>query len=186
MRNISLFWREEETGPTVPWPSGEAPIGQPESRDGELTNSSTNREINKPNDFLKLLHFRHLSNEDAGNYKVVVKNKHGEKANHVRLSMKDENAPKTEGIEPTFFRKPTSRQVKSVISKMFLILKHVQEGKRLHLECEIEALPRPEISWFLGDTRLEEGEKYSFYRAIQPSNPNIHFVRLTISVSRLS
>ena len=69
---------------------------------------------------------------------------------------------------------------------MFLILKHVQEGKRLHLECEIEALPKPEISWFLGDNRLEEGEKYSFYRAIQPSNPNIHFVRLTISVSKLS
>merc|ERR1712107_135781 len=40
------------------------------------------------------LAIRHLSNEDAGNYKVVVKNKHGEKANHVRLSMKDENAPK--------------------------------------------------------------------------------------------
>ena len=54
-----------------------------------------------------------MSNEDAGNYKVVVKNKHGEKANHVRLSMKDENAPKTDGIEPTFFRKPTSRQARS-------------------------------------------------------------------------
>ena len=52
-----------------------------------------------------------MSNDDAGNYKVVVRNKHGEKANHVRLSMKDENAPKTDGIEPTFFRKPTSRQV---------------------------------------------------------------------------
>merc|ERR1711874_17120 len=111
------------------------------------------------------LAIRHLSNEDAGNYKVVVRNKHGEKANHVRLSMKDENAPKTDGIEPTFFRKPTSRQ----------------EGKRLHLECEIEALPRPEIFWYLGETRLEEGEKFCFYRAIQPSNPNIHFVRLTIN-----
>ena len=110
---------------------------------------------------------RHLSNEDAGNYKVVVKNKHGEKANHVRLSMKDENAPKTDGIEPTFFRKPSSRQ----------------EGKKLHLECEIEALPRPDIFWFLGDQQLKEGDKYTFYRAIQPSNPNIHFIRLTINVS---
>ena len=72
---------------------------------------------------------RHLSNEDAGNYKVVVQNRHGEKANHVRLSMKDENAPSKGGIEPTFFRKPSSRQ----------------EGTRLHLECEIEALPRPDI-----------------------------------------
>jgi len=111
------------------------------------------------------LAIRHLSNEDAGNYKVVVKNKHGEKANHVRLSMKDENAPKTDGIEPTFFRKPSSRQ----------------EGKKLHLECEIEALPRPDIIWYLGDQQLQEGEKYTFYRAIQPSNPNIHFVRLTIT-----
>ena len=30
------------------------------------------------------------------------------------------------GIEPSFFRKPSSRQ----------------EGNKLHLECEIEALPR--------------------------------------------
>ena len=45
--------------------------------------------------------------------------------------MKDENAPKTNGIEPSFFRKPTSRQ----------------EGKKLHLECEIEALPKPEIQF---------------------------------------
>ena len=57
-----------------------------------------------------------MSNDDAGNYKVVVRNKHGEKANHVRLSMKDENAPKTDGIEPTFFRKPTSRQVNIILS----------------------------------------------------------------------
>jgi len=111
------------------------------------------------------LAIRHLSNEDAGNYKVVVKNKHGEKANHVRLSMKDENAPKTNGIEPSFFRKPTSRQ----------------EGKKLHLECEIEALPKPDIFWFLGEKQIENSDKYCLFRAIQPSNPNIHFVRLTIN-----
>ena len=70
--------------------------------------------------------------------------------------------------------------------KIFNFLKIFQEGKRLHLECEIEALPRPEIFWYLGETRLEEGEKYSFYRAIQPSNPNIHFVRLTINVRKQS
>ena len=68
--------------------------------------------------------------------------------------------------------------------KIFDSPKIFQEGKKLHLECEIEALPRPEIFWYLGETRLEEGEKYSFYRAIQPSNPNIHFVRLTINVSK--
>ena len=68
--------------------------------------------------------------------------------------------------------------------KIFDSQKIFQEGKKLHLECEIEALPRPEIFWYLGETRLEEGEKYSFYRAIQPSNPNIHFVRLTINVSK--
>jgi len=111
------------------------------------------------------LAIRHLSNEDAGNYMVIVKNKHGEKANHVRLSMKDENAPAKGGIEPTFFRKPSSRQ----------------EGKKLHLECEIEALPRPDIFWFLGETQIQDSEKYTLFRAIQPSNPNIHFVRLTIN-----
>ena len=100
---------------------------------------------------------------------VNVRNKHGEKANHVRLSMKDENAPSKGGIEPTFFRKPSSRQ----------------EGKKLHLECEIEALPRPDILWFLGETQIEESEKYSLFRAIQPSNPNIHFVRLTINVRNI-
>jgi len=111
------------------------------------------------------LAIRHLSNEDAGNYKVQVQNKFGVKDNHVRLSMKDENTPNKGGIEPSFFRKPSSRQ----------------EGKKLHLECEIEALPRPEIAWYLGTTLLQENEKYQFYRAIQPSNPNIHFVRLTIN-----
>ena len=41
------------------------------------------------------LAIRHLSQEDAGNYSVTVRNKHGEKSNHVRLSMKDPNAPQT-------------------------------------------------------------------------------------------
>ena len=71
------------------------------------------------------------------------------------------------GIEPTFFRKPSSRQ----------------EGNKLHLECEIEALPRPDIRWYRGDVEInEQPDKYTFYRAIQQSNPNIHFVRLTITV----
>ena len=39
------------------------------------------------------LAIRHLSNEDAGNYTVSVRNKYGEKANFVRLSMKDKNEP---------------------------------------------------------------------------------------------
>ena len=74
----------------------------------------------------------------------------------------------SKGIEPNFFRKPSSRQ----------------EGNLLHLECEIEALPRPDIKWYRGDVEItEKPGKYAFYRAIQQSNPNIHFVRLTITVS---
>jgi len=113
------------------------------------------------------LAIRHLSQEDAGNYTVSVRNKYGEKANHVRLSMKDSKEPSKVpgGIEPTFFRKPSSRQ----------------EGNKLHLECEIEALPKPEIKWYRDETEILESPKYQFYRAIQPSNPNIHFVRLTIT-----
>ena len=38
------------------------------------------------------------------------------------------------------------------------------------------------IHRYLGSTLLADSEKYTFYRAIQPSNPNIHFVRLTINV----
>ena len=111
---------------------------------------------------------RRLCQDDAGNFTVTVKNRHGEKSNHVRLSMKNPNEPDKfpGGIEPAFFRKPTSRQ----------------EGSLLHLECEIEALPRPEIAWYLGEQLITESDKYTFYRAIQPSNPNIHYVRLTIKV----
>ena len=70
------------------------------------------------------------------------------------------------GIEPAFFRKPSSRQ----------------EGNKLHLECEIEALPPPEIKWFLGEVEIKETPgKYALYRGVQGSNPNIHFVRLTIT-----
>ena len=114
------------------------------------------------------LAIRRLCQDDAGNYTVTVKNRHGEKSNHVRLSMKNPNDPEKVpgGIEPAFFRKPTSRQ----------------EGNLLHLECEIEALPKPEIAWFLGERLIEESDKYKFFRTIQPSNPNIHFVRLTIKV----
>jgi len=116
------------------------------------------------------LAIRHLSQQDAGNYTVTVKNKYGEKSNHVRLSMKDQDAPQKVpgGIEPSFFRKPSSRQ----------------EGNKLHLECEIEALPPPEIKWFRGDQELiadeQSSQKYQFYRGVQQSNANIHFVRLTI------
>ena len=69
------------------------------------------------------------------------------------------------GIEPAFFRKPSSRQ----------------EGNKLHLECEIEALPPPQITWLRNDQVITEGPRYTFYRAVQPSNPNIHFVRLTLT-----
>ena len=115
------------------------------------------------------LAIRRLCQDDAGNYTVTVKNRHGEKSNHVRLSMKNPNEPEKfpGGIEPAFFRKPTSRQ----------------EGNLLHLECEIEALPKPEIAWYLGEQLITESDKYTFYRTIQPSNPNIHYVRLTIKVS---
>ena len=114
------------------------------------------------------LAIRRLCQDDAGNYTVTVKNRHGEKSNHVRLSMKNPNEPEKipGGIEPAFFRKPTSRQ----------------EGNLLHLECEIEALPKPEIAWYLGEQLITESDKYKFFRTITPSNPNIHFVRLTIKV----
>ena len=114
------------------------------------------------------LAIRRLCQDDAGNYTVTVKNRHGEKSNHVRLSMKNPNEPEKipGGIEPAFFRKPTSRQ----------------EGNLLHLECEIEALPKPEIAWYLGEQLIAESDKYKFFRTITPSNPNIHFVRLTIKV----
>uniref|UniRef100_A0A0K2TYB8 Ig-like domain-containing protein n=1 Tax=Lepeophtheirus salmonis TaxID=72036 RepID=A0A0K2TYB8_LEPSM len=110
------------------------------------------------------LAIRHLSQEDAGNYTLTVRNQYGEKSNHVRLSMKDQNEPSKGGIEPAFFRKPSSRQ----------------EGNKLHIECEIEALPKPDIRWYRNDQEIQENEKYSFYRAVQQSNVNIHFARLTV------
>ena len=42
---------------------------------------------------------------------------------------------------------------------------------------------RPDIRWYRNDEELSESPRYLFFRAIQPSNPNIHFVRLTIVVS---
>ena len=44
---------------------------------------------------------------------------------------------------------------------------------------------RPDIKWYRDQEEVLESPKYHFYRAIQPSNPNIHFVRLTIVVSCL-
>ena len=45
---------------------------------------------------------RRLSPEDAGNYMVNVRNKFGEKANHVRLSMKVFYNKKNPQITKTF------------------------------------------------------------------------------------
>ena len=45
---------------------------------------------------------RRLSPEDAGNYMVNVRNKFGEKANHVRLSMKVFYNNKNPQITKTF------------------------------------------------------------------------------------
>ena len=59
-----------------------------------------------------------MSNEDAGNYMVNVKNKYGDKSNHVRLSMKDPNEAAKGGIEPSFFRKPSSRQEGKKLSRL--------------------------------------------------------------------
>lgn len=104
---------------------------------------------------------------DGGEYKVVAKNKHGEGTATINLNF-DEGKPQVpDGKPPRFPKKPAIRQ----------------KGSTLVLECQLEANPFPEITWYHGTKMISEGSRHkatrvgigqdSYTLALEIMNPTI-------------
>lgn len=99
---------------------------------------------------------------DAGLYKVVAKNSHGEGQATIDLNF-DEGKPKVpDGSAPRFPKKPTISQ----------------KGSVLVLECILEANPYPEITWYHGTKVISEGARHKAVKT--EMGPNMYRLGLEI------
>ena len=93
--------------------------------------------------YLCCLEISNVEAADAGQYKAIAKNEYGESQATINLTFEESAAGKPkipDGVAPRFPSKPTIRQ----------------DGDNLLMECQLEAHPLPEITWYRGDKRVEE------------------------------
>ena len=93
--------------------------------------------------YLCCLEISNVEAGDAGQYKAIAKNEYGESQATINLTFEESAAGKPkipDGVAPRFPSKPTIRQ----------------DGDNLVMECQLEAHPLPEITWYRGDKRVEE------------------------------
>ena len=93
--------------------------------------------------YLCCLEISNVEAGDAGQYKAIAKNEYGESQATINLTFEESAAGKPkipDGVAPRFPSKPTIRQ----------------DGDNLLMECQLEAHPLPEITWYRGDKRVEE------------------------------
>lgn len=93
---------------------------------------------------LASLELSNVSAEDAGEYKLIAKNKHGDGSATIALNFDHGKPQVPDGKAPRFPKKPTIRQ----------------DGANLVLECILEARPFPEITWFHGTKTVVEGKRH--------------------------
>lgn len=121
-----------------------------------------NIKLSSPNHYDVHLEITTLSSADAGNYKILVKNKSGEVTANVNLNFSnDENDEKvdeksTEGTAPSFIQKP--------------LIKQENDGKRLIFECKICADPKAEVFWSRDDVPIADSGRYLIYCDPLPNN----------------
>ena len=103
------------------------------------------------------LEINDLGANDAGTFKILVKNKSGEVTANVNLNFSTEDEPSTaEGTAPTFIQKP--------------IIKQENDGKRLIFECKIAADPKPDLFWSRDDVPIQDSGRYLIYCDPLPNN----------------
>lgn len=95
-----------------------------------------------------LLEISKVVAEDAGEYKLVAKNKHGDGFATVTLNFDAGKPQIPEGKAPKFPKKPTIKQV----------------GGGLVLECVLEAKPFPEITWYHETKQIVDGIRHKSSR----------------------
>uniref|UniRef100_A0A2M4CZK1 Putative titin n=1 Tax=Anopheles darlingi TaxID=43151 RepID=A0A2M4CZK1_ANODA len=86
---------------------------------------------------------------DRGVYSVLAKNKHGESTAVINLNF-DSTAKRTtpQGKPPRFPQKPTISQ----------------KGDVLSMECILEAMPVADITWYHGQDKIVDGERFKILR----------------------
>ncbi|GFR28824.1 putative twitchin [Trichonephila clavata] len=107
----------------------------------------TTKEIG-PNKYNITLELNDVFETDAGMYKVTAKNKFGEVSASINLNFSPADQPhdyQTDGIPPTFAKKPSIRQE--------------DEGRRLLFECRILADPKPTVYWYHDNDPVKESSR---------------------------
>lgn len=99
---------------------------------------------------------------DAGLYKAVARNKHGEGSATIELNFDEGKPAVPDAMAPRFPKKPTIRQ----------------KGNVLVLECVLEANPYPEITWYHGSKVITESARHKQTR--QETGPNTYTLTLEI------
>ncbi|XP_040159959.1 twitchin isoform X7 [Anopheles arabiensis] len=86
---------------------------------------------------------------DRGVYSVLAKNKHGDSTAVINLNFDSSSKLiNPEGKPPRFPQKPTISQ----------------KGDVLSMECILEAMPVADITWYHGQDRIEDGERFKILR----------------------
>lgn len=67
---------------------------------------------------------------------------------------------------PTFTIKPRIREE--------------DDGNRLVLECELDAIPQPDVQWFKDEVLVEHGEDDRFFYRLRQTKPRHYLVALII------
>ncbi|XP_033116214.1 twitchin-like [Anneissia japonica] len=117
----------------------------------EVKNAGRYTQEVKPDggDYIVSMEINDISESDAGNYKVCVKNTHGDTSATIALNFggvieeQTSTGKDMDGIAPNFTMKPKMSQS--------------EDASKLTIECELCAVPRPDIKWYLGDKQLKDG-----------------------------
>ena len=152
-----------EPKPSLTWYHGEKVVT--ESARVKMT-----MKLDKKMYYLCCLEISNVESGDAGQYKAVAKNASGESQATINLTFDESGGsgkPKIpDGVAPRFPNKPTIRQ----------------EGDNLVMECQLEAHPTPEITWYRADKVVEENSRIRY----KCKNVGKHKMLLTLTISNPS
>ena len=153
-----------EPKPSLTWYHGEKKVV-------ESSRVKMSMKLDKKMYYLCCLEISNVEAGDAGQYKAIAKNDSGESQATINLTFEESAAGKPkipDGVAPRFPSKPTIRQ----------------EGDNLVMECQLEAHPMPEITWYRGDKRVEETTrirheckniaKHKFLLTLTITNPSMN------------
>ncbi|XP_077869356.1 myosin light chain kinase, smooth muscle-like [Saccoglossus kowalevskii] len=120
------------------------------------------------NAYVVSLEIDSVTPSDGGNYKIVAKNQFGQTSGNIALNFgqdpADTGGDQVEGSAPRFTMKP--------------LMKQSDDGKKLTIQCELEADPRPQITWTCNGKELFDGGKF---KILTDADEEFYFLSLEIT-----